>query len=158
MKFLNKLGILAALALTSIATPALAAGETSTVTLKGDLPLSLVTRASSPIAMAPLSQLSPRATCNSAGCHMGSEADPAVLDGAELCIFNVDENWGVRPDGTIDKVNPERAGFCSPIVNGRATVTGTFYENATPVVVKGDRAIAWVGRDRLAGLPRYTGS
>lgn len=137
-------------------SPAFAAGPGATVTT-AELGISAVTRANSPIKMAPLSTYSSAAHCSQAGCYMGVEEDASLFEGAQLCVSNIDGNWGVRGDGTVDLVNPERAMSCAPIVNGRVTVVGNFFKGATPMIVKTINgkltAIAYAGRDRLTGLP-----
>ena len=80
------------------------------------------------------------------------ERTPAFFEGAQLCVSGLDANWAVRRDGTLDTRNPARRASCSPIINGKATVSNPFGPRAVPFIERAGRIVAWAGRDRLSGL------
>lgn len=94
------------------------------------------------------------------------ERNPAFFEGASLCVAGLDDNWPIRPDGTLHREQPilradgtveriptsARTPSCAPLVHGRATVSNPFGPRAVPFILRGDRIVGWAGRDRLSGL------
>ena len=139
-KFLNNRSIAIILAASALAaSPALA--DTTTVSVASPLGISAVSDARE-IAMPAIP-----------GGNVGYESNPSFFQGASLSVSNPGDNWAVRHDGSLDTKNPERAAACSPIVNGRASITANLVRGATPFIMKDIRILAWAGRDRLVGLP-----
>ena len=139
MKFLNKKSIAIALSVV-IAAPALAQSA-SVVSTRPGVAISAVSD-SSDIAMPAIQ-----------GGSVGFEANPALFQGANLCVSGLDGNWAIKSDGTLDTRNPARRASCAPIsANGTASVSNPFGPSAVPFIERGGRIIAWAGRDRLTGL------
>ena len=133
--------VAAALALASAIAMPVAAQNNSTVSTRAGTVISAVSD-SRDIAMPAIP-----------GGSVGFEANPALFQGANLCVSGLDSNWAIKADGTLDMRDPARRASCAPIgANGQASVPNPFGASAVPFIERDGRIVAWAARNRLTGL------